>query len=236
MKRLIIAISLVTVILPVLAQVRVEVHGQICTFNMEDLKKLQESMFEGSAVPVRTVESFPAFVGVKVALLYPVEFMSREIEVGGVLAFTSTGGRVQYKDFSGDLTGDQRTQVFTLGAQGRGPLVSTEKIKFGMSLIVGFEATKLTLKNSIRIGNDYSESKDKFNATGFVTIPALYLKYVFHDSFYLVADAGYHLTLYQDTYRWSEDEDAELVLGESEETVKPGWDGLRAGIGIGYTF
>lgn len=218
------------------AQYNAELQVDYNTFNMRDLKKLQKVMFADQIVPMKTVSSFPGYIGFRGSFLRVVH-TELEIEVGTVLSYTSTGGRVQYKDYSGELTGDQLTHVFTVGVLGRIPLYKTEKIKFGFSLYSGIEATTMKLHNYVRINNERSSSRDKFGAVGIGAVPSLYMKYYVNDKLYLLADAGYHFTLFQNTYRWSENENAEIFLEEGDdEALKPNWNGLRMGVGVGYTF
>jgi len=214
-----------------LAQFNVELHGQFNTFQMEDLKELQKNLFIDPIVPMETVYSFPAYIGFKGSITYVLD---NDLELGGALLYASTGGRVQYQDFSGSITGDQLTHAFTFGALGRKTLKKTEKIGFGVSGLAGVELTKLILDNSIKIGNTFAESNEKFNALGIVILPSLFFKYHFNEKIYLIADAGYHWTVYQDTYRWIGDNEAELFLDGSDDPLKPNWDGLRAGFGVGY--
>lgn len=219
------------------AQWNVELHVQGCSFKMNDLKALQQELFVDPIVPVTSVTEFPPYLGFKAVVTYSqFEVTGKTFALGAALMYTSTGGRVQYKDFSGSLTGDQLTHAITAGVLGRLPITENEKWQVGGSVFLGAEFTSLTLENTLEIGSEMYKDKIDFSADGFVAIPSVYCTYTITDHLYLIVDVGYHLTMYQNTYRWSQDSEAEIFLDSSNEPLKPNWDGFRAGVGVGYFF
>jgi hypothetical protein len=237
MRKLIASLFLLTLAKPwAVAQVSLELQGQYCTFNMKDLKTLQDQFFYDLPVSLKKVNTFPNYFGLRGSIAYALEYNDKEVEIGGVFMYTSTGGRIQYKDFSGNITGDQLTNALTIGILGRAELAGNEQWKFGASLVTGIDLTELTLSNSYAIGASVYESSFSFKAIGVSATPSLYLKYNPKQKFYYLVEIGYKITVYQEPYTWTEDERAEIYLEGSSEPMKPQWNGLRAGIGVGYFF
>jgi hypothetical protein len=216
------------------AQINIELQGQYCAFDMKDLKALQDNFFSDLPVSVKKVTSFPDYFGLRGSATYVFESATKRPELGAVFMYTSTGGRLQYKDFSGSITGDQLTNALTLGIVGKIPLIGNDKFKFGGSTVVGIDFTNLDLIYRIKIGPNSSSEQLSFKATGYSVTPSIFFKYTPKQKLYFLVDIGYKLTFDQDTFRWSEDDAAELYIDGSGDPLKPSWDGLRAGIGIGY--
>ncbi len=229
MKWTIVILSLLP--LPNFAQINLELQGQFCSFQMNDLKNFQNNLFTNSPVPIEKVTSFPPYFGIR---LSGSKLFNNQTEVGLTLSYASTGGRVQYKDFSGNITGDQLSNSFSVGILARKYVYNNNKLRIGLAASISPEFTSLTLKNSIQINSSISQSVDEFNAFGIVTIPSVIGKYSLNESLFLTAEIGYHLTIQQNTFRWSKNQDIELIVGPNKTGVKPNWDGVRVGIGIGY--
>lgn len=217
----------------VTAQVNIELQGQYCTFDMKDLKTLQDNFFSDLPVQVEKVTSFPNYFGLKGSVTYIFENATMRPELGAVFMYTSTGGRLQYQDFSGSITGDQLANVLTLGIVGKILLGATDKFKFGGSAVMGIDFTNLDLIYNFRIGTSASKEELSFKATGYSVTPSMFFKYTPRQKLYFLVDIGYTLTVHQDAFRWSEDDSAELYVDGSEDPLKPSWSGLRAGIGVG---
>ena len=212
------------------AQLALEFQSQYCSFDMGDLRKLQDDLFT-SPVPMTKVTSFPSYFGFKGAAMY---MLQNNIQLGLSYSYTSTGGRVQYKDYSGSITGDQLTNATSIGVLARSYVAGNEKVKIGFSATIAAEFTKLALNNTIEIGADATKSNDDFKSTGIMMTPSLILKYSPLKNFFLTAEVGYHFAINQDTYRWTGDGHSQLHMNGSNSALSPNWDGVRAGIGLGY--
>ncbi len=69
---------------------------------MTQLKGLQ-SLFNNTWIGTRTIDSFPAYYNYQIQAAY---YFSPDFLAGVYTDYTSTGGRVDYKDYSGEMRND----------------------------------------------------------------------------------------------------------------------------------
>ena len=88
------------------------------TFKMTDLKQMQKEQLSYMPVDAKITNSFPGYLNYSIdAVFYDSTYF-----VGVLLGHTSTGGRINYTDYSGSITYDQ---LVTMNYNG---LVAAKKI------------------------------------------------------------------------------------------------------------
>ena len=84
--------------------------------NMAQLKKMQmglaESISDETGIPVKVVDDFPSFYNFQVQFLVTTPEL---FSTGMYIDYCSTGGRIHYKDYSGEYGFDQILTQMTIG-------------------------------------------------------------------------------------------------------------------------
>src|SRR5262245_60627018 len=84
-------------------QVSVGFGVSYCTFSMKDLKALNEEFATNDGVPAQIVQQFPPYMGLDALVGYG---FGRH-RTGIFWSYNSTGSRVTYQDYSGQVQYDQ---------------------------------------------------------------------------------------------------------------------------------
>jgi hypothetical protein len=203
------------------------------TFKMESMKEYQRSI---SAWPApdefKVVDKFPPYVGYNFLTGYNI---SPRFNLGIRLQYTSTGGRVAYGDYSGELTVNQLLHAYSLGLNSRYRLKNPSDWETYLSCTAGVMRTSLTNAYSFHL-YDVSPSNYEihFRSYNYFLNPAIIVNRKFKNHFALYANLGYELQIHR-TLRLSSDEKQYLKTSNGEDVVAE-WDGLRIGIGICYRF
>src|SRR5688500_12260694 len=70
------------------------------TYTMNEMKSFQVDLQKQSEYPMRIIESFPAFVYYEGSLTFP---LGNNFICAPNFSYGSTGGRIHYGDYSGEL-------------------------------------------------------------------------------------------------------------------------------------
>jgi hypothetical protein len=204
------------------------------TFNMKDMKALQEELFVGAPFEVRATDSFDPYLGFQFSFGKIFEKETFSWRSGAIVAYTSTGGRIGYSDYSGVLRGDQLLNLLSLGIL-TGIEKNTEKWSFGFDLPLTYDLTNFTLSNELIVGNQTINSENyKFNSEGLSILPRVnVLRKI--SSLSVGISAGYQISFFNSELEWSEDNESTITLQDSDKPLKAHWNGLRAGIILRYT-
>jgi hypothetical protein len=197
------------------------------TFKMTDLKHIQEEQLSNMPVDAKITNSFPGYLNISVdAVFYDSTYF-----VGVLLGHTSTGGRINYTDYSGSITYDQ---LVTMNYNG---LVAATKIattKIG-NLFIGTNLMMYFNKGQF----NYSEIILGESATSSYTLESINVALgpflQLHKrigKIFLKASASYEFHI--PTELTSDDPGSINILPASDGTFKVQADGLRLGIGLGY--
>src|SRR5438034_902469 len=95
-----------------IAQVNVFVGGGIGTYSMGDMKHLQQEFASEFPVQPKITSSFPAYWMYEIGATVKLD---STISIGGNISYYSTGGRIDYSDYSGGLRLDQIATSFSIG-------------------------------------------------------------------------------------------------------------------------
>lgn len=201
-------------------------------YAMNDLKDLQKEHSYDNPVQLRSVSSFPAYINYEACVVY----QSRRSFFGGIaIGYASTGARSDYADYSGYIRQDQLINAVSVGAS-----IGFVRKYFNNKYIVGFDfhpaltISDLELKYSWRIGSSETVDKRNFNSLNFALQPTVSLtRTLGHIGIFV--QAGYSVNF--DRGKLTDVEDKDVFLTDSNgNKVKADWSGLRAGVGISYSF
>lgn len=203
------------------------------TFDMHDMKALQNELFTGVPFEVQATDSFEPYAGFQLSLGRGFEKDNFTWRTGIIVAYTSTGGRIGYSDYSGTLRGDQLLNLLSLGILG-GIEKSTKKWTFGADLPLTYDLTNFKLNSELIVGNQtiYSESYN-FRSEGLSIQPRVNVLRNF-SSWSLGISAGYQQFLLNPDLVWKGDNESTITLEDSNKPLKAHWNGFRVGIVLRY--
>ncbi len=183
------------------------------SFDMSTQKRVQDQAL--SSFPTfRAVSSFPSRIGVE--MMTGISVGNGGLTIGPAMSYFSTGGRLHYADYSGEVSFDQIAECFMVGLHVKG-LVSNQakKVRMYVAATVSAVFTNLEYQSYFALGAQTESSASKASIVNYSFRPALCFQRSIIQNLYAEAHIGY---------------DLQFVKGDP----KVEWDGLRCGIAIGY--
>jgi hypothetical protein len=198
------------------------------TSQMEDLKTFQDDLLSDMPVLGKIVDNFPAFP------LYDVKivFFTKYLEIGNGYTFTSTGSKIHYSDYSGEIS-----IIQIVNSHQPSLLLYPVLHRSGNSKILGVLKgaavfNNYSLKQEIKVYDQEASDQLELKSSGLAFSLGLSYCYRMHQfeirseiEYLIDTKAPLHLT---------NDKDAQLVI--YDKPVKTDWSGLRIGISIGWCF
>lgn len=213
------------------AQVEISAGIGMGTFSMRELKDLQKQIQSGYPVDAKITEQFPAYV------IYDAS-ISRKLKSNGFLGiyyqYGSTGGRVHYEDFSGEIYSDQLLHYSTLGLTIGQELALKNNFSLRLDFHPGATFTRLEITDVTKVGNEGYRETYKFRSINATLQPTIEL-YKSWQQFGIRVFAGFHLAAYSGKLKYEENKEAYLTNGGNDPIVA-NWNGLRLGITGTYRF
>lgn len=199
-------------------------------FQMTDLKGLQDSFIKESIIPLSKTVEFPDYFVFD--LKYEHEIKDKFF-TGGSVGHRSTGGRLHYADYSGEVYSNQKVSAYSIALLGGLYLLNDKKNIVPLYLRVGGNFTRVSLENGIIVGTQKQEQSDLFESFGMLAEPGVSYRRIIRQLFTGV-DIGYELNFNGNLF-YSSDKNLFLV-NDSGNPVQAQWDGLRVRLSIGYRF
>jgi hypothetical protein len=200
------------------------------TYQMRDLKNLLQVELEEVEIPVRITENFPPYVngGFQVGVHHDF------FETGFRYGHYSTGGRVHYKDYSGEYGFDVTMNAHTIGAFTR--MVLFEKQKFQLKgAVAGLACFSYgKIEEYLIVNGEKDNLLLEVASTSFVLEPSLVPTLQVADVLYVGLSLGCALDLGGGLHL-AEDREAKLVDNKGEP-ITTNWYGIRTGILLGIMF
>lgn len=198
------------------------------TFQMSLMKEFQQRIIYETQVNALATDSFSPYFQYGLGISTDLTELTR---VGTFIERGSTGGRVAYEDYSGEIRVDNLVNYTAFGF-----LINTRKPlgNSGISVMGGIEVngflSRLRMLSYSRIYDTRDSSESDFNSFGFGVKPYIGLQRPFFNmpvelsAGYLAGMNGpFHLPGQQDSY---------LTLNNSDKKLKPDWNGLRINLTI----
>lgn len=95
------------------------VKGTYNYFTMDDFKAFQHELrsdLTTIGIPAQITEQYLPFYGVQVGIMFPLEPSDvHTMFLGALLDYSSTGGRIQYQDYSGEVRNDHIAVEYSFG-------------------------------------------------------------------------------------------------------------------------
>jgi|GEM_PF-4295023 len=207
-----------------------QIKGEYNYFSMNDLKDIQKEMlneFHFINIPLSSVESYPPYYGIQFRLgLTNIN----NLNYGIMVDLSSTGGRIHYRDYSGEIRIDNILSIISSGVflEKKHFLNEWISIAYGISGQVIF--AKLELLHLTRIGNGNMQQNLTFDCTSYGVEPNVSLT-LNRYSFSLGFNLGY---LAAESAQYKSNKDARLHKANGNP-VNLDMNCFRIGLILGYT-
>jgi hypothetical protein len=224
MKKMIVCLLLFQIIANTFGQkFNIEVGYGMGTYSMTDLKELNSSILENLPVDAEITDNFPPQPFYIAGLSFMVNRKTSFCITG---SYCTTGSRISYKDYSGELIYDNILSSYSPGIQVSYTLLDkmlrlTGETNFSLSF------SKLKLQEEILS----SSNSAKFYSNSFQIEPRFKLSYQIK-CIELGARAGYLIDFEGNNKKEGE---KEFILRNTKtgKDIKTNWSGVRLSISIG---
>lgn len=138
------------------------------TYSMSELKDIQSELLNDILkfnIPARITESFPPYLGYKIGFAIPViDTAKRTFSIGGFVERGTTGGRIHYQDYSGEIKIDQSAVETSIGALIDYQYSLSEKYNFGLNFAVSYTISSLSYISYLQLGSEFQEEELNFSS------------------------------------------------------------------------
>jgi len=202
----------------------VEIRTGYGFYNLKDIKHLQRDLLAAVKIPgIRSVEVFPDNMYYGLSLNRNFE---GSIKAGIEMTFFSTGGRNHLADYSGEYKMDMLLRGYQIGPRFEKSEFKWRRFMAGLQLSGGISLTELKLDERLTVFNtEASSEKIKLTSTGWFVEPSLRTSYKIYTGLFLSLCGGYHFN-----------HNRPLKSPDGETRFINDWSGIRASLGISYTF
>lgn len=203
------------------------------SYDMSDLKKLNDEWGLSSDLPLSLTDDFPGFLNMEVAFTLP---SNKKLLVGGFLGMTSTGSRLAYNDYSGHQYVDQRLFCLNVGPNSWIALNVSDQSSFYLGGKAGITYTGHVISSELIIYSNSSSEEVKFSSiNAFIEPGAIYQVSIAKTPLRLNVQLGYNINIAKGKLTLKDDPNAYLT-DDSGNAAYSNWSGVRVSTGISYTW
>ncbi len=235
MKRIIICLAALLLLfnMDALSQgVIAELQAGTGTYSMRDLKGLNRYIKNRLPFDTKIVADFPPFLNYSAIL----KFRIKNAYLGIIQSYQTTGSRISGRDYSGEYAFDITLNAYSPGIYSEFKINTVKKteLSFYSALGVMFTGMKMyeryvVLEEKFLDDRYNFRSKNLFLEPGLrVLYPAGCLNFAFN--------AGYLVQFGNGSFSSAENKNNLLGNPLTGDVVRPGWNGFRAGISVGWYF
>jgi hypothetical protein len=199
---------------------------------MQKMKQHQLELKHQFPNDEKVIESFPAFWFYEFSLTGQI---SDRIRIGGMVGFTSTGGRMDYRDYSGRIECNQVATGWTVAGRGEVLLNPRSKWPVYFTTKLGTVFGLYNLDLSIDVNDDKSANNLKFQSINVFIEPGFTASKTIVGPLSATLTAGYNLNVVKGKQKLSSDSNL-FLLDNSNNKVTLDWSGFRIGAGLAVSF
>ncbi len=205
----------------------IEFKSGYSTYAMNDLQKLSAYQKSHSNIPLKITADFPPFVTFGTRIF--VKF--KQVETGIDYTYLSTGGRVHYRDYSGQIGFDQIAVAHAVGIFAGGQFVEHHRFTLKGSLLISLYSSTVNFNQYVNVGN-YSESVLLGTISKSVVItPSIEPVFSLTPWMYTGIRIGAGLDT-RGGLRLKENHEAKLI-DDRKEAITTDWSGFRSELFLG---
>ncbi|MEZ5069786.1 MAG: hypothetical protein R2751_02160 [Bacteroidales bacterium] len=157
-----VALLLLLCLAPVRSQdMGVQFSVGVASFEMNDLKILQEHILSTYPVEGKITSSFPVFTFGEFGV---VKQMSPTLRLGGGYGIATTGGKCSYRDYSGSIVTEIQANSHRLGGYASYSLVDVDWLGFSMYGRAALNISQIEAFSSLYVGSLGSTNTDKYRS------------------------------------------------------------------------
>lgn len=217
---------------PAAGQVRASLRIGYGSYSMQELKGFQSQLAKQvDDYRMRITDRFPSYLYYEGAVVVP---LGEEFFYAANVAYGSTGGRVHYSDYSGELKFDQLLKYVSAGASIGVTTGNSNKYVFAFSLRPAIVLTRFDLDLLSRIGDRKEAESFGFRSTTITLQPECSLTRRF-GRLRIEAAVGYNFDILKGKLLLRNDKEVYL-LDASGNPVHAEWSGARLAVGMSYAF
>jgi hypothetical protein len=206
--------------------ISLRVNSGINFFNMTQLKTLQNQLND-SGLDTKIVDNFPSYYNYQVQLVHTFPVVET---VGIYFDFVSTGGRIDYEDYSGIYRRDQLVSRSSVGILCERKFYDINNFAVYAGGKVSVQFSKLKFNDLLQIFNYTNTISTEFNSNGIGIEPDLNFEYNY-SPFLFRLEFAYQFSF---SGSFNNENNGKLVLRDGENTeIKPQWDGFKIGVIFG---
>lgn len=206
-------------------------------FNMSDLKNVQNELLSNMyemGIEGKITESYPAYFGFQFGLIFPLNPSGdRDLWLGGFFDYATTGGRVHYSDYSGEVKADQIAKAYSVGGIISLSASDDELLKLDVSLGARLIFSNLDNEFLLRIGEEEQKETLSFSSLSFGLEPAITPSIVL-SNFNLGLSISYLVSI-PTSLEYNRNSNAYLVDQDGNK-VNIDWSGIKLGLIVKYSF
>lgn len=195
------------------------------SFAMDDMKYLQENILGSYPVEGAVVSSFPPYF---TGSFYVVRQFLTHLRGGAGYAYTTTGGRLDYTDYSGNIETNMTAISHRLGITLNYSLVGSNRLDLSLYGKLDANLTNLDISSNVRVLGLISRVENNYRSLSPNGSAGLELLYKFKDSA-IGLEAGYLVDLAGDLSNKASGTDL-LDPNDRERILTSDWSGWRVGI------
>ena len=218
---------------PTYGQTSLYVKAGLGTYQMNQIEAFQQEIAKDVIVPARVVDEFPATMTYELGFEYGYD---ERTTYGGFFGYSSTGGRIHYRDYSGQLKIDQILSSYSLGMQtafNLSEFTTEEKMSPWFFCKLSAAYTLLDLTQHLEIGQESNSESFGFGSLNIGLQPGFSFR-IPVASFSINPEISYEIQLPGKLF--SEEYDDAYLLDQQGEEVTANWSGLRLGISVAKQF
>jgi len=197
------------------------------SYSMGTQKLYQEEFRKDSGLPLKVVDKFPIFPSFGLSMAVKTSRMS---SLGLSFEYHSTGGRLDYRDYSGYAKFDQLLNSTQLGLLFQYQITDSEKWPVFLTGYVAKVSTHNSMKSEISLGSNLKSQTLELLSTNYSFRPGVMVQRKI-ETFILQGFFGYEIQTHGGLHQ--EDNQNLFLATKSGVPVTAEWDGLRISVGIG---
>jgi hypothetical protein len=214
------------------SQLHLSFSTGLAGFDMREMKGHQSELKIQFPIDVKIIESFPPYWFYNLSL---TKELTKEVSVGGAIGFVSTGGRMHYRDYSGQIECNQFTTGIVLAGQTEVLLNPAGKLPIYFSGKAGAVFGHYNLDLIFELNNSQDSDNLKFNSINYFIEPGFMMSKHLFGIFSGNLNVGYNLNIIKGKLKLSSNNDLSLQ-DNSGNKVSLDWSGFRLSAGLSIAF
>ncbi|TXK50785.1 hypothetical protein FVR03_04600 [Pontibacter qinzhouensis] len=200
------------------------------TFRMASMKEMQQTLIKAVEVKAKATDTFGPHLQLGFNLLTNLGENSR---LGFFYEQSSTGGRIAYEDYSGEIKVDNIVTYKALGLKlDRSEPIGESRLGFVTGIEANVFFSELRYEIYSRVYDYQESSEEQYAALGIGVKPYAGIQYQ-TERFHTLLSVGY-LASGNRAFHVPGEKDQYLVRNRNNDKLEPGWGGLR--FNLTFTF